>query len=117
MNTKQRLEDLRNYYAATRQCGHTTAMVRGAQNVDTVAILAASQDHARTLKQMAPKADCISLYAPTALRGMRKPLLVDNHTMHVLLSDALQEIERLEKRVSDLSNVTDERHSAAKENL
>jgi hypothetical protein len=108
MNTKQRLEDLRNYYATTRQCGHTTVMVRGAQNVDTVAILAASHNHARILKQLAPKADCISLYATTALRGMRKPLLVDNHTMHVLLSDALEEIERLEKRVSDLANAADQ---------
>lgn len=114
MNTKQRLEDIRNYYMTARQCGHTTAMVKGAQNVDSVAILAASHDHARILKQLAPNADCISLYTPTALRGMRRPLLVDNHTMHVLLSDALQEIERLEKRVSDLSNAKGDSQSPAK---
>ena len=36
MNIKQRLETLRNYFDATRGCGHTTAMIRGAQNMDAV---------------------------------------------------------------------------------
>jgi hypothetical protein len=108
MKTKELLQTLKDYYMATRQCGHTTAMIRGVQNVDNAAILATTCDHAKTLKRIAPNVDVIPMYSHHALRGMRKPLVLDNMTMEQILAEALHEINRLEKQVSDLANVRDQ---------
>jgi hypothetical protein len=104
MKTIELLENLLAYYKATRSRGHTTAMLQGANNTPKAIILAASEGHARQLKQVAPQSECVSMRVPQALRGRINPLLVDNFAMEQLLADAVFEIRRLEKRVHELSN-------------
>ena len=99
MNTKTKLETLAQYYATTRQAGHTTAMIKGAVNTERCVILAPNHHTGEMLQKLAPAAKIVSLENPE-LRGMRLPMLVDNSTMSRILSLALCEIERLEKALA-----------------
>lgn len=103
MKIKETLRNLRDYIAATRQVGHTTAMIRGAQNVDSVIVLAHTQHHAALLQKQLPNATVKAITNPTAVIGMNKPLVVDNATLWEICGGALAEIERLEHRIEELS--------------
>lgn len=104
MKIKNLLEDLKRYFVATRKCGHTQAMLQVAQNVDSVVILTASVKHSIQLKKQAPKSTRITLDTPNALRGLCQPLLIDNEAMELIIRGALEEIERLERRVAELTS-------------
>lgn len=100
MTTQQQLAELAYYYASSRQVGHTTAMMRGAKVSDCL-ILAHNQCGARNIKLLAPMGSVISLASMgERLRGIRKPLLIDNAAMSEILQGALAEIERLEQKVA-----------------
>lgn len=99
---KRRLEDIRDYLTTTRQCGHTTTMLRGVENVDDAVVLIACESIKGRVKEQAPKAICVSVNTTTRLREMCKPLAVDNHAMFRLLADALGAISRLEGQIERL---------------
>ena len=97
MDILDQLNELEAYYSATRQIGHTTAMLEGAKNTATVIILAHDMKYARDLARRCGRERGvvpISLHSlPHGLRGHHKPLLIDNSAMWWLLRDAIKEIE------------------------
>ena len=79
-------------------------MLKGAHNTEKVVILCADQHHARWLNGEIPHACCISLSACAhgRLRGMGSPILIDNHALHRLVSDCIEEINKLHRQVDTL---------------
>jgi hypothetical protein len=103
MKTKQILQNLRNYIELNRRVGHTTAMMRGAQNVDDVLVLAANQNQAAMLQRELPRAEVVAITNPVCMIGKSKAMVMDNHALWEICGGALAEIERLETRIAELS--------------
>lgn len=102
MDTITTLADIRDYLTANRQIGHTTAMVRGAQNVDSVIVLAANHHSGELINKQLPNATVIPITNIRAIRGKQKPMVIDNFALLSLCDDALAEIKRLQKQIADL---------------
>lgn len=100
MSIKKQLENLLAYYTTTPRVGHTTTMIQGAKNVNSVIILVGHATHAKNMHWAAPGADFVPLDNLAKLQGRKQPLLIDNFAMTSLLSSALQEIERLERVIA-----------------
>lgn len=91
---------IREYYITTRQVGHTHMLLNGADNVENPLILvhaARMKDLLRASSKNPNKLDIVSLQEPQGLMGKRKPLLIDNAAMILLIDSALQRIAELEK--------------------
>lgn len=99
MQTIDTLEDILAFYKVTPAVGHTTAMLQGAANTPGVVILAATNAHAQQLQKIVPNSTCLSVSAPYVLRGRNSPLLLDSTAVEHLLTSAVVEIRRLERRV------------------
>lgn len=95
------LKAIVRHLQSTRGVGHTTAMIRGAQNVEEVIVVAENQHYADLLQRKLPSADVVSLGGITRMGGVRKPLVVDNEALLNLLHSALLEIERLDIKLRD----------------
>lgn len=100
MSIKKQLENLLAYYATTPRVGHTTAIIQGAKNVNSVIILVGHAAHAKNMHWAAPGADFVPLDNLDKLQGRKQPLLIDNFAIATLLSESLKEIERLEKVIN-----------------
>ena len=103
MKIKQTLQNLRNYIEFNRRVGHTTAMIRGAQNVDNVLVIAANQHQAAMLQRELPRAEVVAITSPACMIDKTKPLAMDNQALWEICGGALAEIERLEARIAELS--------------
>ena len=103
MNIKEILRDLVAYYAATGRVGHSTALMEGVANTESVAVIIPNYRHARALAAKAPKALPVPVGNLQLLKGQRTPLVIDNQVIEMLLSEALAEIERLEFQCDTLS--------------
>ena len=100
MNARKKLQEIKDYYDLTRGVGHTTGMLEGANYIDNALILTHSMKMGEYIKKMlgSPKSVTIqSIHSNDMLRGMRKPLFIDNATLWLLFSEALAEMETLEK--------------------
>lgn len=98
MSTKKILEELRNYYLSTRGVGHTTTVVSGANNTDSL-ILFPTRASVRAAEFAHPGIKGVSITDLTeGLKGCNKPLVLDNSAVTDLLNAALTEINRLENR-------------------
>ena len=97
---KEKLRGLIDYFCSTRQVGHTHALLLG--DSENNIILAANEQHAQTLKILGFKSEVISINNLYRLRGARKPLVLDNHTLLTLMSEALNEINALEAKSKNL---------------
>jgi len=98
----QILLNLHRYFLQTRQCGHTTALVRGAENVDAKVLVHSlgMKDILKKVSKNKKDLDTITfsdLNNGSILAGFKKPLVIDNATMTILLKYALERIAHLEK--------------------
>lgn len=107
-NVKDTLVELSNYIHATRRVGHTTTMIRGAQNVDKAIIIVRNQHSANHLKKAYfykdTDHDVISLASikASALCGKKKPLAIDNDALMQLCDAAVARIAQLEAKIDEL---------------
>ena len=98
MDIKKIVDYLRMHYDVTRQSGHTTALMEGANNVPNPMIVAVDNNHMRFLKDLCKNKsgsvvaleDCDSY-----LRGRKSPILFDNYTLYVIFREVSKEIDRL----------------------
>jgi hypothetical protein len=104
MNTKQKLKEIIHYYSSTRQVGHTTGMLEGANYVDNPLILVHSTEMGDHIKRRmgAKNVSFVSLNSKSFLRGLKKPLFIDNCAAWVLFKEALHEIQTLEEKIKKL---------------
>jgi hypothetical protein len=99
MTPTQKLLILDRYFRDSRQSGHTTAMMNGANESDCI-VLANNQVGADFIKTLNPKCNVIAFSnIDHSLQGIRKPLLIDNAAAIDILETALSEIHRLEQKI------------------
>jgi hypothetical protein len=105
------LYTLMQYYAVTRQAGHTTAMLEGVKHTDgAVLVLTHDFKYGQSLKKLAPNVVPVSLgCSMEAMVGRKVPMVVDNAALHHIASSAFSEIQslnicylRLKEREPDL---------------
>ncbi len=104
MNSVQHtIREILTYLKVNRNIGHTTAVIRGAQNVDKAILVCANEIHANTMKKRCPASiETVGLGAVEnyALRGKSRPLVFDNHTIASLLRMCSNKIEQLQAQVN-----------------
>ena len=108
MNIKSILSGLAAYLHASRRVGHTTAMIRGAQNTENVVVLAHTHSYASQLQKLVPGAKVVSMHSIESLRGRHSPLVVDNSALWDICQSASDEIERMESSLRRLLDQKDE---------
>lgn len=104
MKTKKILEQIVRHLESNRGAGHTTAMIRGAQNVDRAIVLTDTEESARSIKIIAPALNTVAMTHPHALTALKCPLILDNSALSLLCESALFEIVRLERKIAQLEN-------------
>lgn len=97
-NIKDKLYTLIQYFDRTRQRGHTTAMMWGAQISDCL-VMTHTTYMGEQLKKNFNNRKITTVTPDTLdrLSGMNKPLLFDNGVLYTIFWDCLAEIDRLEK--------------------
>lgn len=96
-----RLEILLSYYKENRQVGHTTLMREGVSHYDKEKlVLTHSLAHSNDLG--CKDDEIISWNSIDKLRGHKKPIAIDNATMFLMLSEAISEIEKINKENEEL---------------
>jgi hypothetical protein len=108
MVIKKILEEIVQYFSATRQVGHTTTMLHGTiDNTEPVVIVTHNHEHGRYIQNLTKKSDITtSIYAITngTLRGRKSPIVFDNAALHIILSESLEKINLLEDVVLERNN-------------
>lgn len=103
MHIKHILSGLAAYLHSSRRVGHTTAMIRGAENTEAVTVLAHTQAYATQLQRLIPSAKVISMHGIDDLIGRKSPLVVDNSALWDICESALAEIKQAETSMSILA--------------
>jgi len=98
----ERLQHLQEYYRTRRNVGHTTAMLEGATHTEGVCILSESYAHAQELAALCPGASAMAWYNVGCRRpSTRFPLVIDNRAMVRILTDAIDEITKLQAALAE----------------
>jgi len=119
---KTQLLELVSHFESARQCGHTTAMLNGALSSRGCLVLAGNQESGEFIENLVgPAADIIVIGVPGLrdgrLRGLHKPLVIDNHAAAILFGDALREINRLESKLADIKRLAVSHAEAVKRSI
>lgn len=102
MRIKEKLKGLLIYYGTGRQVGHTTLMMEGTDHYQKEKlVLVHNKNYGDELGFK--NGEIVSWKNLDRLCGHRKPMVIDNAALIEILSDTLDEIERLEKEISKLS--------------
>ena len=103
---KSQIEALIAYYHSRRAIGHTTTMLKGAENTDCV-IITATEKQARYMKERLPEnRTVLSLTSiDTQLYGLNKPIALDNDAIIVMLSRLLEEIDMRDQKLDGLKRM------------
>jgi hypothetical protein len=103
MKTLDKLKELKYYYMATRNVGHTTLMKEGFINYSKPkAILSTHLVDYQEFK--CNRNEVVSLESLDRLRGSSRSLAIDNGAMIVLLTESINTIEKLEEENRGLNN-------------
>jgi hypothetical protein len=99
-NIKEQLKAVADYLEVNRQVGHSKTLSLGLNNSPDALVLV----HNLACKKDFPRIEqerLISLASLDRLRGERAPLVIDNAAMWLLMRDAVETIESLEKKLAD----------------
>jgi hypothetical protein len=108
MNARKKLEEIRQYLEMTRQVGHTTGMLEGANYTNNALILTHNMKMGEEIKKKLGSPSSVtvqSIHSDAMLRGYRKPLFIDNAALWLLLLEAEAEFETLERENRDLKTL------------
>lgn len=112
MNVRVQLQALLQYYVTNRQVGHTTAMLRGANNTKCTVIVAREHNY-RRLMDLQQKRKKGKKYNATTLAGVehgnllghREPIVFDNEALWELFGAAHKRITELENKIESIKIV------------
>ena len=104
MKVIEKLRMLRDYFEMTRNVGHTTLMKEGTNNYKRDKLILAPKKEYYSFFEC-KSSEVISWDNLNALIGHKKPLIIDNGTMWVLLNESLKEITKLEKDSEQLNKI------------
>ena len=96
MKIKEKLEILRHYFDSTRQVGHTTLLKDGTNNYNRDKLILTYKKEEHTFFNNKPS-EIISWGNLNALRSHKKPLVVDNGVLWLMLNETIKYIDELEK--------------------
>jgi hypothetical protein len=105
MNARKKLREIRQYLEMTRQVGHTTGMLEGANYTANALVLTHSMKMGEEIKKMLGSPSSVtvqSIHSEAMLRGFRKPLFIDNAALWLLFNEAEAEFETLERENAHL---------------
>jgi hypothetical protein len=101
MNIIEKLEVLKHYYVCTRNVGHTALMKEGTKHYEREKfILGYKKKFYNELE--CKSSELISWNNLNALYGAKKPLVIDNSVMCILLDESLQKMNKLEEENKNL---------------
>lgn len=102
--TANKISWLRAYIDTRRGVGHTFTMVNGVRNNDVGAVvLVVSQTHANQFKKECPKETRFVAWDDLdKIKGLSKPLAVDNFTLSQILGDVLDAFNQLREENEQL---------------
>ena len=105
MNGYITAQELLTYLHSARQVGHTTTMLEGAKDRDCL-VIAHSREWSKELAAKGAHITSLSLTEIERgyLRGLRKPLVLDNAALQELLGDLVGTIAVLRKDIADKEN-------------
>ena len=104
MKIKEILNELLTYYNVNRGVGHTTLMKKGVDNYDGDKIIVCyNYKHANAIGLN--KNDVVTIHNLKNLRGIKSPIIIDNAAMVIILQDAINEIEKLEKEIEKIKKI------------
>ena len=99
---KSQIEALIAYYYSRRAVGHTTTMLKGAENTDCVIITATEKQAKYIRERLSENRTVLSLNSlDTHLYGLDKPIALDNDAIIVMLSRLMEEIETRDNRLRE----------------
>jgi hypothetical protein len=104
MKIRDQLNEIKTYYEMTRQVGHTTGMLNGVKQSNHGIVLVPNMGCVDVIKQKLPypsKITFVSINSKHGLRGANLPLFIDNGTLWVLFSKAVEEIDRLKSKCGE----------------
>lgn len=100
IDVKDTLNQLLQYYQATRGVGHTLAAL-GKPTPDRPLFL--SHVYKNNIIEYG-KVPISFTNLKETLRGQRAPLIIDHFALTIIFEESLRKIEELERRVSELEN-------------
>jgi hypothetical protein len=102
---KAQVEALVRHYDRNRGLGNTTALIDGVKSVDAI-IIAANEEHARSLRQLLPDRTVLSISnVEKELCGLTKPIVLDNFTVTTILNRLLNEIDLRDDKLDGLKRM------------
>ena len=103
MNTtaKAQIEALLQYYRTNRAVGHTTTMIEGAANTDCIVIVA-NEKQAYIRERLTGQTVLSINNLNQRLRGMNKPLAIDNSAIYLILQRLLEEIDDRDQKLLEV---------------
>lgn len=104
LEIRDKLSQLADFYQTTRGVGHTTVLKKGTDNHPGALVLVGTHRDRTTLDF---DRNTISYSEPDwdhKLLGQHRPLVVDNHAMQMILSDAIRAIDGNNKSLSHYQN-------------
>ena len=95
MNIKDKLQKVVSIYATSRGVGHTLAQLNGVKNTPN-ALLVVHNGR----REHSDRAQARSLFGN--FNGLRVPVVIEHHLVHLLCAESLQTIEALEAENAEL---------------
>ena len=97
-----KLLTLHFYYTTTRGNGHTALMKEGTKHYqgDKLVLVGQMHEHKNTETKLC---ETISLNSLDKLRGLNKPLAIDNHALATIFENSMTEILNLEGEINTLT--------------
>jgi hypothetical protein len=84
---------------STRQVGHTTLMKIGADSYDKpFGVIVHTTNYGLQITKENPNAKVVSISSLDSIKGMKLPVILDNHAIAMLLGDIHHEVDSLEKK-------------------
>ena len=104
---KNTLETIGHYYGTVRRVGHTHTAIEGLKDSEKAIFVVGSEKSSQFFKNLLPKGvRTVSINAINpSLRGHNSPLIFDNEATFQLCRMALEEINRLEKKLEDIESI------------
>jgi hypothetical protein len=93
MSIKNQLSEIAGYIGSTRGIGHTTAVIKGFNMSPMPVAVTLNEDYG---KRIYGEQNYVSLDNLSSLRGVRRPLVMDNSALTALCQTALDELIRLD---------------------
>jgi hypothetical protein len=111
VSIKHILSEIAGYFGSTRGIGHTTAVIKGYNMTPLPVAIVHNKDFGDRVYR---GQNYVALDDLASLRGVRRPLVIDNHAFQLICQQALETITDLEtenrilkSKIQAIANILD----------